>query len=90
MSIGFINGELKVRSKTAKSFAKELEFRYRDNPFHNFKHGFSVFHFTLIVTTKLAPQIRSLFTDEEFFGHLVACIGHDVDHPGVNNQFLIN
>lgn len=36
----------------------------------------------------LAPQ--AVFTDLEILAALFAAAIHDVDHPGVSNQFLIN
>lgn len=32
-----------------KSFTLEVRRHYRDNPFHNWYHGFSVFHFAYLV-----------------------------------------
>ncbi|KAF8567416.1 hypothetical protein P879_01514, partial [Paragonimus westermani] len=33
---------------------------------------------------------QSMFTDLEVFATLFACIVHDIDHPAVTNQYLIN
>ena len=33
---------------------------------------------------------QNVFTDLEVLGVIVACAIHDVDHPGVTNQYLIN
>lgn len=33
---------------------------------------------------------QSVFTDLEIFTVLFACAIHDVGHPGVTNQYLIN
>jgi len=33
--------------------------------------------------------MQNVFTDLEIFATIFACIVHDVDHPGVNNQFLV-
>lgn len=34
--------------------------------------------------------IKAVFTDLEILAALFASAIHDVDHPGVSNQFLIN
>ena len=34
--------------------------------------------------------IQGIFTNLEILAALIAAIIHDVDHPGRNNQFLIN
>ena len=33
---------------------------------------------------------QSVFTELEVLAAIVASAVHDVDHPGVNNQFLVN
>ena len=33
--------------------------------------------------------VQNVFTDLEIFGTIFACVIHDVDHPGVNNQYLV-
>lgn len=35
-------------------------------------------------------KIKAVFTDLEILAALFASAIHDVDHPGVSNQFLIN
>lgn len=42
----------------------------------------------LSLTPLLRPQ--AVFTDLEILAALFAAAIHDVDHPGVSNQFLIN
>ena len=43
-------------------------------------------------TDHLCPLVSSkaVFTDLEILAALFASAIHDVDHPGVSNQFLIN
>lgn len=41
-----------------------------------------------VTLTSLCPQ--AVFTDLEILAALFAAAIHDVDHPGVSNQFLIN
>jgi hypothetical protein len=58
------------------------------NPFHNWYHGFSVFHFSyyqLYVT-----DIPNFLHPLDVFGLLIAALCHDSDHPGLNNQHLID
>lgn len=42
----------------------------------------------VILPVLLAPQ--AVFTDLEILAAIFASAIHDVDHPGVSNQFLIN
>jgi len=34
-------------------------------------------------------NVQNVFTDLEIFATIFACVIHDVDHPGVNNQYLV-
>jgi len=67
---------------------------YRDLPYHNWRHGFNVAHtMSLLVyymnRDNTLPYLKKIFTDEEKFCLVVACLCHDVDHRGTNNSFLI-
>lgn len=33
--------------------------------------------------------LQPIFNDTEILATIFACAAHDVDHPGVNNQFLV-
>ncbi len=69
-------------------FAHDIASRYRDNPYHNFEHGFSTAHFcfiSVVKVTALTKMLRSL----DVFAMLVAALMHDVDHRGTNNMFLM-
>lgn len=37
-----------------------------------------------------APVVANNFTDLEVFGTIIAAAGHDVNHLGLTNNFLIN
>lgn len=39
---------------------------------------------------KCALALQAVFTDLEILAAIFAAAIHDVDHPGVSNQFLIN
>lgn len=52
-------------------------------------HVASMNHVTLGVDFIMSLQ-QAVFTDLEILAALFAAAIHDVDHPGVSNQFLIN
>lgn len=64
-----------------------LEAKYQPNPFHNFSHGVDV-AYSLSRFMELC-ECGSFVNDSMQFWLMVAAIGHDAAHPGVNNQFLI-
>jgi hypothetical protein len=61
---------------------------YRDNPFHSWFHGVSVFQmcFYQLRISKISAYLRFL----DVFALLVAALCHDLDHPGYTNSFLIS
>jgi len=68
------------------TFVSALEKEYANVPFHNFAHAVDVCH----GVNKILHLINSnkFLSDLEQFALLIAAVGHDVGHPGVNNGFL--
>lgn len=78
----------RVPLEKLRNWAQAARKLYRDNAFHNWYHGFSVFqicYHQLLVSAGL----KSL-TSLETFGLLVAALCHDLDHPGFTNAFMID
>ena len=69
-------------------FLARVEGGYRDNAYHNFRHAVDVTHtvYRYIVLT----EPRTHVTPVEKFSLMIAALSHDLDHPGVNNAFLVN
>uniref|UniRef100_A0A183AC62 PDEase domain-containing protein n=1 Tax=Echinostoma caproni TaxID=27848 RepID=A0A183AC62_9TREM len=65
-----------------------VEEHYRAVPYHNRVHAADVVQSTHILLN--AQALTSVFTDLEVLAVLFACAIHDVDHPGLTNQYLIN
>ncbi|CAH8636666.1 unnamed protein product [Schistosoma rodhaini] len=65
-----------------------VEEKYNNNPYHNRVHAADVVQSTHVLLN--AQSLESVFTDLEIFTVLFACAIHDVGHPGVTNQYLIN
>lgn len=70
------------------NFVARIETGYNDNPYHNFRHAVDVTHTVYRYVTMTEP--RTHVTHVEKFALLVAALSHDLDHPGVNNAFLVN
>lgn len=59
-----------------------------ENPYHNSLHAADVLQALHSVCQE--PKIHSSITPIERLASILAAILHDVDHPGVNQTFLIN
>lgn len=85
-------------------FIIDLASVYHDeNPYHNFAHAVDVLQCLFYMLCELSvlpftnkPQQQhnnkpqNLLRPTDAFALLIAAIGHDAAHPGVNNMFLIN
>eukprot|EP00494_Astrolonche_serrata_P001080 UN01086 len=79
--------ELKIPRKTLWSFLCSIASNYRTNPFHNWAHGFHVLQFAYY--TIMETEVKTYLRKIEVFCMLIACMCHDVDHPGNTNDFEI-
>nr|XP_057928568.1 cAMP-specific 3',5'-cyclic phosphodiesterase 4D-like isoform X2 [Doryrhamphus excisus] len=79
----------KIPMNTFITFMMTLEDHYRaDVAYHNNIHAADVVQSTHVLLS--TPALEAVFTDLEIMAVLFASAIHDVDHPGVTNQFLIN
>uniref|UniRef100_A0A672KM56 Phosphodiesterase n=1 Tax=Sinocyclocheilus grahami TaxID=75366 RepID=A0A672KM56_SINGR len=61
---------------------------YRDPPYHNWMHAFSVSHFCYLLYKNL--QLSNYLEDIEILALFVSCMCHDLDHRGTNNSFQVD
>ncbi|XP_055520238.1 cAMP-specific 3',5'-cyclic phosphodiesterase 4A isoform X3 [Leucoraja erinacea] len=74
---------------TFLTYIMTLEDHYHaDVAYHNSLHAADVTQSTHVLLS--TPALEAVFTDLETLAALFAAAIHDVDHPGVSNQFLIN
>ncbi|KAK7944615.1 hypothetical protein WMY93_000343 [Mugilogobius chulae] len=79
----------KIPADTFITFMMTLEEHYHaDVAYHNNIHAADVVQSTHVLLS--TPALEAVFTDLEILAALFASAIHDVDHPGVSNQFLIN
>ncbi|EFC43469.1 predicted protein, partial [Naegleria gruberi] len=69
------------------NFLGELKKKYRNNHYHNFRHCCDVTQYLFMLLNH--EKIDSFFSDMEKLVLLLSGLTHDIDHPGVNNNFLI-
>jgi hypothetical protein len=83
-----VETNLGVSSERAMAFLRSIEASYNACPYHNAMHGADVManmHYFFV-----ASDLGTHLTPLEKFAGLFAGAVHDVQHPGVNTQFLVN
>lgn len=81
--------EFEIPREKLLGFLTRIEAKYlKQNYYHNSLHAADVLNSALHL---LMSSLHSLgcFLSVEVFALLIAAIGHDVSHPGLNNSFLI-
>lgn len=63
---------------------------YRDPPYHNWLHAFSVTHFAFLLLQNLKLVERNVLTSLEALALLVSSMCHDLDHRGTTNSFQVS
>eukprot|EP00928_Gymnodinium_smaydae_P012375 TRINITY_DN14493_c0_g3_i1.p1 TRINITY_DN14493_c0_g3~~TRINITY_DN14493_c0_g3_i1.p1 ORF type:complete len:817 (+),score=141.38 TRINITY_DN14493_c0_g3_i1:75-2525(+) len=68
---------------------KTMQARYSTtNQYHNWTHAFGTFHATFLMLDSAA--FGGVLPEASVLSLLLAALGHDVEHPGVTNAFLVN
>uniref|UniRef100_A0AAX7UE72 Phosphodiesterase n=1 Tax=Astatotilapia calliptera TaxID=8154 RepID=A0AAX7UE72_ASTCA len=84
--MGFIN-TYKIDMHTLARFCLMVKKGYRDPPYHNWMHAFSVSHFCYLLYKNLG--LSNYLEDIEILALFVSCMCHDLDHRGTNNSFQV-
>ena len=77
-----------IAPSTLVTYLLHLEDHYREVPYHNHMHAADVTQSAHVLLSVAA--LDNVFTELEVLAAIFACAIHDVDHPGLTNQFLIN
>uniref|UniRef100_A0A8D2IB50 Phosphodiesterase n=1 Tax=Urocitellus parryii TaxID=9999 RepID=A0A8D2IB50_UROPR len=78
-----------IPADTLATYLLTLEGHYHaDVAYHNSLHAADVAQSAHVLLA--TPALQAVFTDLEVLAAIFASAIHDVDHPGVSNQFLIN
>jgi len=79
----------KIDERILLSFLMTIEDHYlKDIPYHNNLHAADVTQSTHILLSSAA--LEEVFTPLEVLSAILASSIHDVDHPGVTNQYLVS
>ncbi|NXK52802.1 PDE2A phosphodiesterase, partial [Chauna torquata] len=84
--MNFIN-TYKMDRHTLTRFCLMVKKGYRDPPYHNWMHAFSVSHFCYLLYKNL--ELVNYLEDIEIFALFISCMCHDLDHRGTNNSFQV-
>ena len=83
-----IREEFQVPDEKLMGFLTLISSKYAEAPtYHNWIHAFDVTHTVYRFVT--LTSCHRIFSNLEIFSLMVAVVGHDVGHPGVNNNFLV-
>lgn len=77
----------KIQERTVVRFILTVRRAYRNVPYHNWVHAWTVAHFSYTLLKQ--TNAREYLSDLEVFVLLVACLCHDVDHRGTSNSFQL-
>lgn len=73
-----------------KHFLNLLCQNYNFAPFHNMTHAFNVTHVMYWIIRQTGTYFcEHAFEDVDKFAMLVACMGHDINHPGLGNTYFV-
>lgn len=72
------------------SFSIEIENGYFKNPYHSFQHAVDVAYMSYYILKDLGVMEQANLFKLDFASILLAALGHDVQHPGLNNQYQVN
>ena len=82
------NDNFEIPQSAIRAFSESIRGTYRPvNPYHNWMHAFMTYHLTLNLLC--CPNIDGQVKDIDAIATLCAALGHDSDHPGVNNDYMI-
>ncbi|XP_014300468.1 cGMP-dependent 3',5'-cyclic phosphodiesterase [Microplitis demolitor] len=77
----------RIKRKTLARFILYVKKGYRDAPYHNWVHAFSVAHFAYLMIKNLNLVKNNYMTRLQSLVFLVSGLCHDIDHRGTNNSF---
>jgi len=82
------NPYLALQPQTVAVFLDAMEQEYRkENPYHNWRHACDVLHG--VFRGCLLGRALDFAARVDVLALLVAAVGHDAGHPGLNNVFLV-
>ncbi|XP_052794219.1 cGMP-dependent 3',5'-cyclic phosphodiesterase-like isoform X4 [Mya arenaria] len=75
----------RIRRETIARFILMVKKGYRNPPYHNWMHAYTVAQYCYQMVKNL--KLEKCLEDIEIFSLFVSCLCHDIDHRGTNNHF---
>ena len=75
-----------VNREIIPDLAYTVAINYNIVPYHNYTHAFSVAQ-VFFYMWSTSDTIKKYIDRDDFFIGLIACLGHDLRHPGKNNGY---
>ena len=76
-----------VPADKLRLFLEKVANNYRRVPYHNFTHAFCLACFAYWIIRHI--EVGKFFEKEDILSIMLAWIGHDLNHPGMNNGYFI-
>ncbi|KAJ3271706.1 tRNA N6-adenosine threonylcarbamoyltransferase [Terramyces sp. JEL0728] len=76
-----------LNTTVTQTFLERVESSYNKLPYHNSIHATDVLQAAVLLL--LNTDIVTNFSPLEIFSIIIASAVHDLDHPGINNNFLV-
>ncbi|XP_050417227.1 cGMP-dependent 3',5'-cyclic phosphodiesterase isoform X1 [Patella vulgata] len=84
--LGFIS-KWRIKKDCLIRFVLMVKRGYRNPPYHNWMHAYSVAHFCYLLIKNL--KLEEIVGDIQVFALFVSCLCHDIDHRGTTNSFQV-
>jgi 3'5'-cyclic nucleotide phosphodiesterase len=75
-----------INKEKLRPFLTEVSNNYAKTPYHNFTHAFTLVHFAYWLIKNI--EVDKFLLKDDILAVIVACVGHDLNHPGMNNVYI--
>lgn len=80
--------DFKIREEKLARFLLLVQRGYRQMPYHNWSHAFSVAHFSYACMKNLKLIEKGIVSKLQGLAFLISCFCHDLDHRGFSNSYM--
>ncbi|GIQ85226.1 3'5'-cyclic nucleotide phosphodiesterase, partial [Kipferlia bialata] len=78
-----------LNKQSLNDFLVDLESSYNGVNYHNSMHAADMLQFAVLLMMEIDRRCPKLFDRLDYIALILACAGHDVDHPGLDNRTLV-